>query len=217
LSALDAEFLHIEDGVGHMHISGACTFDDPAPAYDEVLSLLESKLHRIPRYRQRVRSVPFELGRPVWVDDPHFDLGYHLRHTALPAPGDQRAFDTLMGRLMSQPLDRERPLWEAWMVEGLHPDRWALVCKVHHCMVAGIAGVELLAALLALETGSALEQAQPWKPEPEPAGATKVLDAWAGLTSDATRAAMRLPTILTRPSAAWTALTGTTTGLARFV
>ena len=147
LSALDAEFLHIEDGVGHMHIAGACTFDDPPPTLEELRRLVESKLHHIPRYRQRVRSVPLDLGRPVWVDDPHFELGYHLRHTALPAPGDDEAFRTLMGRLMSQPLDRSRPLWETWLVEGLDGGRWALVFKVHHCMVDGIAGVGLHAPL----------------------------------------------------------------------
>src|ERR1035441_8229727 len=118
-------------------------------------SLGPSKLHLIPRYRQRFRSVPFELGRPVWVDDPHFDLGYHLRHTALPAPGDDAAFDRLMGRLMSQPLDRERPLWEGWLVEGLEGGQWALVFKIHHCMVDGIAGVELLTILLDLEADTA--------------------------------------------------------------
>ena len=92
LNTLDAEFLHFEDGIAHMHIAGACVFADPPPSMDELTALIASKLHLIPRYRQRVRTVPFELGRPVWVDDPHFDLGYHVRHTALPAPGDDGAF-----------------------------------------------------------------------------------------------------------------------------
>src|SRR5664279_6458809 len=117
-----------------MHIAGACVFDDPPPPFEDLERLVASNLHLIPRYRQRVRSVPFELGRPVWVDDPHFDLGYHLRHTALPTPGDDAAFDRLMGRLMSQPLDRERPLWEGWLVEGLEGGKWALVFKIHHCI-----------------------------------------------------------------------------------
>ena len=136
---------------------------------------MASKLHLIPRYRQRVRTVPFELGRPVWVDDPDFDLGYHLRHTALPAPGDDAAFCRLMGRLMSQPLDRERPLWEAWLVEGLEGGRWALVFKVHHCMVDGIAGVELLTVLLDLRGRlGPIGDAEPWVPRAEPPGALKV-------------------------------------------
>ena len=113
--------------------------------------MIAAKLHLIPRYRQRVRSVPFELGRPVWVDDPHFNLDYHVRHTALPAPGDDAAFCRLMGRIMSQPLDRDRPLWETWLVEGLEGGRWAFVFKIHHCMVDGIAGVELLRVVLDLE------------------------------------------------------------------
>src|SRR5690606_14310019 len=119
LRTLDAEFLHVEDGIAHMHIVGVCVLEGPAPPFEDVVRLLEGKLHLIPRYRQRVRTVPLELGRPVWVDDPHFNLGYHLRHTALPPPGDDAALCRLMGRLMSQPLDRARPLWELYVVEGL--------------------------------------------------------------------------------------------------
>ena len=118
LSALDAEFLYLEDGSVHMAIAGACVFADPPPTVSEVEALIASKMHLIPRYRQRVRTVPFELGRPVWVDDPDFDLGYHVRHTALPSPGDDGAFCRLMGRLMSQDLDRDRPPWEIWLVEA---------------------------------------------------------------------------------------------------
>lgn len=117
LSALDAEFLLIEDGIAHMHIAGISVFEGPRPELEELTALVAAKLHRIPRYRQRVRTVPFELGRPVWVDDPHFDLGYHVRHTALPAPGDDAALRRLMSRLMGQALDRDRPLWELWFVE----------------------------------------------------------------------------------------------------
>jgi hypothetical protein len=123
LNALDAEFLHLEDGFVHMHIAGACVFDNPPPTVDDITALIASKLHLIPRYRQRVRTVPLELGRPVWVDDPNFDLSYHVRRTVLPAPGDDAAFCSLMGRIMSQPLDRERPLWEALLVEGLEGGR----------------------------------------------------------------------------------------------
>ena len=101
---------------------------------------MASKLPLLPRYRQKVRSCRCSLGRPVWVDDPHFKLEYHLRHSALPPPGLDRELDTLMGRMMAQELDRHRPLWEAWMVEGLPGGRWAMVTKVHHCMVDGISG-----------------------------------------------------------------------------
>ena len=151
LSALDAEFLHLEDGITHMHIAGMSVFEGTPPTEEEVQALIASKLHLIPRYRQRIHTVPFELGRPVWVDDPHFHLPYHVRATALPQPSDDEAVCRLMGRLMSSELDRGRPLWECWVVEGLPADRWALVCKVHHCMVDGISGVGLLEALLDLD------------------------------------------------------------------
>jgi diacylglycerol O-acyltransferase len=179
LSGLDAEFLHLEDGAVHMAIAGACVFADPPPTIGEMEALMASKMHLIPRYRQRVRTVPFELGRPVWVDDPDFDLGYHMRHTALPAPGDDGDFCRLMGRLMSQDLDRDRPPWEIWLVEGLEGGRWALVFKVHHCMVDGIAGVGLLTAVLDFVPDAALGEPVPWTPAAEPPGAAKVLDAGA--------------------------------------
>lgn len=184
LNALDAEFLHLEDGTAHMHIAGALVFADPPPSLAEFEALIAAKLHRIPRYRQRVRRVPLELGRPVWVDDPHFSMGYHVRHTALPPPGDDEAFNRLMGRLMSQPLDRQRPLWEDWLVEGLAGGRWALICKVHHCMVDGIAGVEMLEAVLDTDPAAAVGEPQPWQPSREPPGVLKVLDAWGGLASN---------------------------------
>lgn len=217
LSALDAEFLHLEDGIAHLHIAGACIFEGPAPDFAELTGLIASKLHLIGRYRQRVRNVPLGLGRPVWVDDPHFDLEYHVRHTALPAPGDDAAFARLMGRLMSSPLDRERPLWEAWLVEGLEGDRWAVVFKVHHCMIDGIAGVELLTVLLDLEPQPEPVEPVPWKPEPEPAGVHKVLDAWSGLAGDAVKIVSRLPGAITAPGSAAKGVGHTVTGLTRYV
>ena len=216
LSTLDAEFLHLEDGVAHMHIAGACVFDDPPPGLADVEALIASKLHLIPRYRQRVRTVPFELGRPVWIDDPNFDLGYHIRRTALPSPGDDAVFCQLMGRLMSQSLDRERPLWEAWVVENLDHDRWALVFKVHHCMVDGIAGVELLNVILDLESTTETRPPEPWNPRPEPRGASKVLNAWGGLATDIATIVARLPHSLAHPSETIHATVGTISGLARF-
>jgi diacylglycerol O-acyltransferase / wax synthase len=217
LSALDAEFLHLEDGIEHMHIAGACVFDDPPPSIDDIAELIACKLHLIPRYRQRVRSVPFELGRPVWVDDPHFDLHYHLRHTALPAPGDDAAFCRLMGRIMSQPLDRDRPLWEAWLVEGLEGGRWALVFKVHHCMLDGIAGVGLLAVVLDLEADTAVGQPQPWEPRTEPSGPQKVLDAWGGLASNSLAAFSNLGRAMRDPLAAARSTLANAAGALRFL
>ncbi|MEI2700514.1 MAG: wax ester/triacylglycerol synthase family O-acyltransferase [Microthrixaceae bacterium] len=200
LGALDAEFLHVEDGVGHMHIAGACTFDGAPPAFEELERLVASKMHLIARYRKRVRSVPLDLGRPIWVDDPHFDLRYHLRHTALPAPGDDEALCRLMGRVMSQPLDRDRPLWEIWLVEGLEDGRWALLFKVHHCMVDGIAGVGLLTVLLDIVADPDPVEPEEWSPLPEPGVTQKVLGTWAGFTSDLATQAGRAASALTRPA-----------------
>src|ERR1017187_7673367 len=216
LDTLDAEFLHLEDGIAHMHIGAACLFANPSPSFDDIAGMIAAKLHLIPRYRQRVRSVPLELGRPVWVHDPHFNLAYHLRHTALPAPGDDATFCRLMGRIMSQPLDRDRPLWETWLVEGLEGGHWALVTKVHHCMVDGIAGVELLSVLLDLEANTKVAVPEPWEPQPEPHGAAKVFDAWGGLATDVLATARGLPRAMTHPADAIRSGVGTARGLARF-
>jgi WS/DGAT/MGAT family acyltransferase len=148
LSPLDSSFLHLEDGVTHMHIASCAIFEGPSPPYEDFVALVASKLALLPRYRQTVRFVPGHLGRPMWVDDPHFNLAYHVRHTALPSPGDEQALNNLMGRLMSVELDRHRPLWELWVVEGLTGGRWALISKVHHCMVDGVSGTELMVLLL---------------------------------------------------------------------
>jgi WS/DGAT/MGAT family acyltransferase len=217
LNALDAEFLHLEDGIVHMHIGGACLFDGPPPSSAAFEALVLSKLHLIPRYRQRVRTVPFELGRPVWVDDPLFDVGYHIRRTALPAPGDDTAFCNLMGRIMSQPLDRERPLWEVWLVEGLEGGRWSLVFKLHHCMVDGVAGVELLTVLLDTEDRTTPADPKPWTPRREPPGALKVLNAWVGLASNALPAITGIPGSLCHPVATYRSMLAIGEGAIRFV
>lgn len=217
LSTLDAEFLHLEDGISHMHIAGACVFAGPPPTMEELAGLVEGKMHQIPRYRQRVRSVPLELGRPIWADDPGFDLGYHLRRTALPAPGDDAAFCALMGRLMSQELDRDRPLWETWLVEGLEGGNWALIFKVHHCLVDGVAGAELLEVLLDVEPTTQLTAPAAWEPAPEPSGVVKVLGAWAGLARDATSSVQGLPGAVRHPTSAVRAAIPTAQGLVRWV
>lgn len=199
LHALDAEFLHLENSVTPMHIAGVCVFEGPVPSFDDLTALVRGKLHLIPRYRQRVRALPLEIGRPIWVDDPHFNLEYHLRHTALPAPGDDQALCRLMGRLMSQPLDRNRPLWEAWMVEGMPDQRWALIFKVHHCMVDGISGVDLLTVLLDIDRDTTVPEPEPWTPEPEPLWPAMVVDAWAGLARDLAHIAGRVPSAARSP------------------
>ena len=150
MGSLDAVFIAVEDAVNHMHIGSVGIFEGPAPSYEAVYALVAAKLQLVPRYRQRVREAPASIGRPLWIDDVDFDLEYHLRRTALPA-GDRFALEQLVGRVMSHPLDRRRPLWEMWVIEGLGDDRWAMLSKVHHCMVDGIAGSDLLAVIMDLE------------------------------------------------------------------
>src|SRR3974390_2525188 len=145
LSPLSAIFIDAEDGDRHVSvaIASVAVFEGPAPSHEEFLAYLAGRLPRVPRYRQKLRTVPLRLARPVWVDDPAFDLNYHVRRTALPAPGGDEQLATLMARVMSQRLDRDHPLWEYWVAEGLAEDRWALIWKVHHCMVDGVSGTDL--------------------------------------------------------------------------
>ena len=168
LSPLDAAFLRLESHDAPLHIASVAVFDGPAPVFEDFVRLLCSKLPLIPRYRQRVQEVPLWLGRPVWVDDPAFDAAYHVRHTAVPQPGTDAQLQTLCARLLSQPLDRSRPLWESWFVEGLAGGRWALVSKVHHCMVDGIAGTDLLSRVLDSSPDPAPCEADSWQPTAGP-------------------------------------------------
>jgi WS/DGAT/MGAT family acyltransferase len=182
LSSLDATFLHLENRAAHMHVGAMAIFEGPPPSYVDLLALIESRLPAVPRYRQRLAFVPLGQGRPVWVDDGEFDLGYHVRHTALPAPGGEEQLKRLAGRLLSQQLDRDKPLWEMWFVEGLGDGRFAIISKTHHCMVDGISGVDIAAVLMDAEPNPA-PPALPktaWKPRPAPNGpellAQSVLD-----------------------------------------
>jgi WS/DGAT/MGAT family acyltransferase len=206
LSPLDSLFLHVEDGVTHMHIASCATFEGPAPPYADLVELFESKLPALGRYRQKVRFVPGQLGRPVWVDDPHFHLGYHVRHTALPPPGGEKELNALMSRLMSVELDRHRPLWEAWVVEGLTDDRWALISKVHHCMVDGISGTDLMVLLLDPTREHTPPPADTWTPAPEPRNDTLVVGALRDLLLMPAEQLRAARSLLRRPRAAATAL-----------
>jgi len=126
-----------------MAIASIAVFEGPAPTYDELLTYLRGRLPLVPRYRQKLRKVPFRLGPPVWVDDPSFDLRFHVRQTALPSPGGDQQLSKLMARVMGQRLDRDYPLWEYWLVNGLADGRWAVISKIHHCMVDGVSGTDL--------------------------------------------------------------------------
>jgi diacylglycerol O-acyltransferase / wax synthase len=178
LTGLDSSFLHLEDGATHMHVAGAAILKGRAPAYDELIEHIVSRLHLVPRYRQRLAFVPFGQGRPVWVDDPHFNVAFHVRHTALPSPGGDEQLKRLCGRIFSQALDRSRPLWELWLVEGLADDRFAVLSKTHHALVDGISGVDIATVLFDTAPDPAGVAPEPERtPRPLPSGAQLLADA----------------------------------------
>jgi WS/DGAT/MGAT family acyltransferase len=190
MSPLDASFLHVEDAVTHMHIGSVGIFEGPVPSPEDVRRAIASRLPLVPRYRQKVRFVPLALGRPTWVDDPHFNIDYHVRRTALPAPGGDDELRNLVGRVMSQQLDRQKPLWEMWVAEGLDEGRWALISKTHHCMVDGVSATDLLSVILSEDREPPEPTDDHWQPSPEPSGAQLVANALtqrAGSPYEATR------------------------------
>jgi diacylglycerol O-acyltransferase len=173
LSATDASFLTQENEASHMHIGGVCIFEGPPPGYVDFLEHVDARLHLVPRYRQKLASPPFGTGKPVWVDDPRLNLEYHIRHSSLPAPGDDDQLALLIGRIFSQRLDRSKPLWEMWLVQGLEGNRFALISKTHHALVDGVSGVDLATVLFdANPVPMGLAQSvRPWDPRPEPSEA----------------------------------------------
>jgi diacylglycerol O-acyltransferase / wax synthase len=177
LTSMDASFLAQEGPSAHMHIGAVLLFEGPPPAFADYLTHVRGRLHLVPRYRQKLATPPLQTGRPLWVDDPDFNLEYHVRHTALPSPGTEEQLLLLAGRIASQRLDRSKPLWENWLVEGLDSGGFALIFKTHHSMVDGISGVDLATVLLDLERtprppGDDLE---PWRPHPEPSATDLVV------------------------------------------
>jgi diacylglycerol O-acyltransferase / wax synthase len=176
LTALDTMFLHIEDNsTAHMHVASVMVFDGHAPTLQELIDHVLGRLHLVPRYRQRLAHVPYGQGRPLWTDDPHFNPYYHLRHTALPRPGDDAALMQLAGRLFSQRLDRAKPLWEIWLVEQLAGERFALIAKTHHALVDGISGVDITTVLFDADPEPvAVPRTAPWIARPLP-GKAKLL------------------------------------------
>ena len=191
-----------------MHIASVAIFEGPAPEYEALSGMVWAHLPSVPRYRQTVHFVPLALGRPVWVDDPHFNLLYHLRRTALASPGGDEELRNLVGRVMSQQLDRGKPLWEMWIVEGLSEGRWAIINKVHHCMVDGVSGTELLTEILDSERDPKLPPLDTWHPERQPLGAALAVHALSRRAVSpyeqlrAVRSAARSPTRPARTAAA---------------
>lgn len=179
LSALDASFLHLEKAGARMHIASVTIFEGPTPAYDELREHLEARLHLVPRFRQRLAEVPLEQGRPVWVDDPHFNLRYHLRHAGLPSPGSEEQLKNLAGRLFAQSLDFTKPLWELWLVTNLADERFALIAKSHHALVDGVSAVDITTVLFDTDKNAPRDRAprRKWVARPLPSKAQLLGDA----------------------------------------
>ncbi|MGO9884875.1 MAG: WS/DGAT/MGAT family O-acyltransferase [Solirubrobacteraceae bacterium] len=179
LTGLDSSFLHLERDSAHMHVAACMVFDGQPPEYEELVDEIVSRLHLVPRYRQKLAFVPLNQGRPVWVDDPHFNVAFHVRHTALPRPGGEQQLKRLAGRVFSQALDRSRPLWELWLVEGLSDDRFAVLSKTHHALVDGVSGVDIATVLFdsSPDPMPVSPSDQEWIPRPLPSRVQLLADA----------------------------------------
>ncbi|MBA2505621.1 MAG: wax ester/triacylglycerol synthase family O-acyltransferase [Thermoleophilaceae bacterium] len=198
LSPVDTSFLAQEHESSHMHVGALIVFEGPPPSYTDVVEHVNSRLHLVPRYRQKLCTPRFEMGRPLWIDDPRFNIEYHLRHTALPAPGSLEQLRQLAGRIHSQRLDRSKPLWEMWLVQGLEDNRFAIVSKTHHALVDGVSGVDIATVLFDMSPVPTQidPPEEPWSPSPEPSDAEIVAEGVKGLVRTpfdlATRAAKAL-------------------------
>ncbi len=225
LTATDATFLHQEGPASHMHIGGVLVFEGPAPPFEDYLEHVRARLHLVPRYRQRLAKPPFETGNPRWVDDPTFNLEFHIRHSALPAPGTEVQLRQLVARIASQQLDRSKPLWESWMVEGLEPgpscehERFALIYKTHHALVDGVSGVDLATVLLdlAAEPGPPPAELEPWQPRPEPSAAALLAETVRGTVGGGFGLVRRAVAAGVQPSRSLQALRDALEGLGEIV
>jgi diacylglycerol O-acyltransferase / wax synthase len=173
LSSTDVSFLTNESSSSHMHVGAIMIFEGPPPGYDDLLEHIASRQHLVPRFRQKLAYPPAQTGRPLWVDDPNLNLEYHVRHSALPAPGSEDQLRRMAARVFSQQLDRSKPLWELWLVQGLTRNRFALLTKTHHAVVDGVSGVDIATVLFDLNpVPEPSEPDDSWAPNPEPSGAT---------------------------------------------
>jgi len=201
LSGVDAMFLSLETPTNHMHVTGVFLLDPTdAPggfSFDQVRAMVARRLHRAPPFRRRLVEVPFRLGHPLWIQDPDFDLDYHVRRSCLPSPGGRSELESFVGQIVGLPLDRHRPLWEMHLVEGLEGGRCAVVMKMHHSAIDGVSGAELTAAWLDLEADPPPDpdDADDWQPERVPTDIELLVGAWAQLATSplkAVRTARRL-------------------------
>jgi diacylglycerol O-acyltransferase / wax synthase len=202
LSALDFSFLTNESSSSHMHVGGILIFEGPPPSYEDLVEHVSSRLHLVPRFRQKLAYPPIPTGRPFWADDPAFNLEYHVRHSALPAPGSEEQLRRMAARIFSQQLDRTKPLWELWLVQGLTRKRFALITKTHHALVDGVSGVDIATVLF--DVKPVPEPAEPdrnWIPDPEPSGAHLLAKDVQVLLRTPVRIARRLERAIEHPQA----------------
>jgi len=193
LTSIDASFLTQETSDSHMHVGAVLIFEGPPPGYDDLLEHVRSRLHQVPRFRQKLAFPPMELGRPFWIDDPSFNLEYHLRHSALPSPGSEEQLRNMAARVFSQQLDRTKPLWELWLVQGLKRKRFALISKTHHAVVDGVSGVDIATVLFDVTpVPEPVEPDHTWVPAPEPSGADLAARGVEGIATTPFRLARRL-------------------------
>jgi diacylglycerol O-acyltransferase len=215
LTGLDASFLALEEGGAHMHVGSVLLFHGEAPAYEDLFGHVQRRLDLVPRYRQKLAFPPLVQSRPVWVDDPHFNAGYHVRHTALPEPAGEKELRRLAGRLFAQRLDRSKPLWELWLVDRVGDDRFALISKTHHCLVDGISGVDIATVLFDLDAEPPEQpEPEPWVPRPEPTQAALLADALVERASTPLGLARAAASAITHPQEALAAGATAISGLA---
>jgi diacylglycerol O-acyltransferase / wax synthase len=200
LSSIDASFLTNETSSSHMHVGAILIFEGPPPSYEDLVEHVRSRLPLVPRFRQKLAVPPLEAGRPLWVDDPSFNLSYHVRHTALPEPGSEEQLRQLAGRVFSQQLDRSKPLWELWLVQGLERKRFALLSKTHHAMVDGVSGVDISTVLFDVKpVPEPVTSDDTWAPGPEPRGSALVARGVADVATAPLKLAERLANAVRHP------------------
>jgi diacylglycerol O-acyltransferase len=200
LSSIDSSFLTNETDSSHMHVGGILIFEGPPPSYDDLLEHIRGRLHLVPRFRQKLAFPPFETGRPFWVDDPSFNLEYHVRHSALPSPGSEDQLRLMASRQFSQQLDRTKPLWELWLVQGLKRRRFALLSKTHHALVDGVSGVDIATVLFDVKpVPEPATEEHEWVPSPMPSSATLIARGAEDLAATPLRAVGRLESAIRHP------------------
>ena len=214
LSSVDAGFLHMEEDGAHMHIGALGIFEGPAPSVESFRAHIDARLPRLPRYRQRIQEMPLGTGRPLWVEDTAFRLDFHVRHTALPAPGSKRELLNLVDRVIGQRLDRTKPLWELWLIEGMGDGRWAIISKTHHAMVDGVSGVDLMTVLFDLERETSDEPPPAWSPAPTPGSIDLLAAGVQGLVRNVLALSSRGVGMALHPREAVTSTVGAVTALA---